>query len=242
MMRKQSSDMDLFGEQEPTSPKIEAAKLTVHELLSIASDALEVAAHMEHDDLDLDDNSGGGGGGETRPRSTTESDLGGRPRLMRTPSSNMQQTHESHLDEEVEDLAHLDEAFEHLADRFVLFVPISHEKSPPPHSHSLYLFLLYGSLLLGHIFFGRFKRRLSVRMLDDFNNQDHEIREPSRTRAASIARHTKKWRKNNLAAIWSHHIEHGLLVFYQVPMVRQFYEDTQHEHEVDWADLFFDLT
>lgn len=31
-------------------------------------------------------------------------------------------------------------------------------------------------------------------------------------------------------------------MFYKVPIVRHRFEDPQHEHEVDWADMFFDLT
>ena len=40
----------------------------------------------------------------------------------------------------------------------------------------------------------------------------------------------------------AHHMDYGLLVLYQVPTVRHRFEDPQHDHDVDWADLFFDLT
>jgi hypothetical protein len=52
----------------------------------------------------------------------------------------------------------------------------------------------------------------------------------------------REYRVGTIAAIWNHHLEAGLLVFYKVPVVRHRFEDPQHEHEVDWADLFFDLT
>jgi hypothetical protein len=49
-------------------------------------------------------------------------------------------------------------------------------------------------------------------------------------------------RTTTLKGVWAHHIEERLLVFYEVPKVRQFHEDQTTEHKIDWADLFFDLT
>lgn len=45
-----------------------------------------------------------------------------------------------------------------------------------------------------------------------------------------------------LKGVVRHHIEENLLVLYEVPKVRQYHEDPLEEHQVDWADLFFDLT
>jgi len=40
-------------------------------------------------------------------------------------------------------------------------------------------------------------------------------------------------------------IQAGNLVYYKVPKIRknvEWHEEAEHEHDVDWADLFFDLT
>lgn len=55
-------------------------------------------------------------------------------------------------------------------------------------------------------------------------------------------RSTRSSTKTNLAHVFNVHIEERLLVFYEVPKVRQTHEDPQTEHQVDWADVFFDLT
>ena len=51
----------------------------------------------------------------------------------------------------------------------------------------------------------------------------------------------KKWRGTVYNTL-SYASDYGLLVMYQVPAVRHRFEDAQHDHDVDWADLFFDLT
>eukprot|EP00614_Pseudopedinella_elastica_P005226 CAMPEP_0172599800 /NCGR_PEP_ID=MMETSP1068-20121228/19920_1 /TAXON_ID=35684 /ORGANISM="Pseudopedinella elastica, Strain CCMP716" /LENGTH=587 /DNA_ID=CAMNT_0013400175 /DNA_START=240 /DNA_END=2003 /DNA_ORIENTATION=+ len=48
--------------------------------------------------------------------------------------------------------------------------------------------------------------------------------------------------KTALKAIIGPDLEEELLVFYEEPKVRAFHEDSSMEHQIDWADLFFDLT
>lgn len=49
-------------------------------------------------------------------------------------------------------------------------------------------------------------------------------------------------RVGTVAAAWEHSREHGNLRAYELPKARIGWDQIAHNHDVDWADLFFDLT
>jgi hypothetical protein len=52
-------------------------------------------------------------------------------------------------------------------------------------------------------------------------------------------------RRSTVARVVTTQIQAGNLVYYKVPKIRknvEWHEEAEHEHDVDWADLFFDLT
>lgn len=159
------------------SPSQLARRYSKHDLLTFASHALEAAATASADALDT-------AKGEE---------------FVENPLS------KKALDEEVEDLTHLDEAFSHLA--------------------------------------GRYRHRPSVAVLGEVGSLTSSDQSSSPTSNENGGKSRFKWspslrgRSGTIATILSRNVQSGVFVVYEVPKVRHFYEDAQHERRFQDAAM-----
>ena len=220
--------------------------LTQHDLMNIASEALEVLAQVENDEIDQqksnldacgsdvgsDDGSGGdsGGGGDgdgdgvefSRRRTARQSvHVGARtvPKemLARDPNSVRQ------LEREAEDLSHLGAVFSHLQSRF--HRRLSSKKIDAISRQRIQLEMDRELGLLHQR--QKAKRKTSGEAVDNDDGDD------VRPYGGSVFESFRGWlqpagggvsaqpqRRNTLGETFSHHIERGIFKFYEVPEVR----------------------